>query len=126
MEGIDSKESLEKQVKENLTARKESDAENKYIDELLDAASRDVKVEIPDVMINEELNRMVKQYEETLRMQGISLEQFYQFTNSDETEYEKKRAHYCYCCHRRAGRRSLYPRAERYQNGVERGRPVRI
>lgn len=90
MEGIDSKESLEKQVKENLTARKESDAENKYIDELLDAASRDVKVEIPDVMINEELNRMVKQYEETLRMQGISLEQFYQFTNSDESKLKEQ------------------------------------
>ena len=81
MEGIDSKESLEKQVKENIKVRKDSEAENKYIDELLDAAGKNVKVEIPDVMIQEELNRMVKQYEETL-----SLEQFYQFTNSDESK----------------------------------------
>lgn len=86
MEGIDSKESLEKQVKENIKVRKDSEAENKYIDELLDAAGKNVKVEIPDVMIQEELNRMVKQYEETLRMQGLSLEQFYQFTNSDESK----------------------------------------
>jgi len=86
MEGIDSKESLEKQVKENLKVRKDSEAENKYIDELLDAAGKNVKVEIPDVMINEELDRMVKQYEETLRMQGLNLEQFYQFTNSDESK----------------------------------------
>ena len=86
MEGIDSKESLEKQVKENIKVRKDSEAENKYIDELLDAAGKNVNVEIPDVMIQEELNRMVKQYEETLRMQGLSLEQFYQFTNSDESK----------------------------------------
>ena len=86
MEGIDSKENLEKQVKENLKVRKDSEAENKYIDELLDAAGKNVKVEIPDVMINEELDRMVKQYEETLRMQGLNLEQFYQFTNSDESK----------------------------------------
>ena len=86
MEGIDSKESLEKQVKENIKARKDNDAENKYIDELLDAAGKNVKVEIPEVMINEELDRMVKQYEETLKMQGLSLEQFYQFTNSDESK----------------------------------------
>ena len=86
MEGIDSKESLEKQMKENIKVRKEADADNKYIDELLEAASKNVKVDIPDVMINEELNRMVKQYEETLRMQGLSLEQFYQFTNSDESK----------------------------------------
>lgn len=86
MEGIDSKESLEKQVKENIKVRKDSEAENKYIDELLDAAGKNVKVDIPDVMIQEELNRMVKQYEETLKMQGLSLEQFYQFTNSDESK----------------------------------------
>ena len=90
MEGIDSKESLEVQVKENIKTRKESDVENKYIDELLDAASKNVEVEIPNVMIEEELNRMVKQYEETLRMQGLSLEQFYQFTNSDESKLKEQ------------------------------------
>ena len=90
MEGIDSKESLEKQVKENLMTRKESDAENKYMDELLEKAAKNVKVEIPEVMIDEEQNRMVKQYEETLKMQGLSLEQFYQFTNSDESKLKEQ------------------------------------
>ena len=90
MEGIDSKESLEKQVKENIKVRKDSEAENKYVDELLEAAGKNIKVEIPDVMIDEELNRMVKQYEETLRMQGLSLEQFYQFTNSDESKLREQ------------------------------------
>ena len=90
MEGINSKESLEKQVKENIKVRKDSEAENKYVDELLDAAGKNVKVEIPDAMTNEELNRMVKQYEETLKMQGLSLEQFYQFTNSDESKLREQ------------------------------------
>ena len=84
MEGIDSKEALEAQVKENITARREADAENKYIDELLETASKEVEVEIPDAMINDEQDRIIKQYEENLRMQGLTLEQFYQFTNSDE------------------------------------------
>ena len=90
MEGINSKESLEAQVKENIKVRKENDAENKYIDELLNAVSKNVKVDIPEVMIDEELNRMVKQYEETLRMQGLSLEQFYQLTNSDESKLREQ------------------------------------
>ena len=84
MEGIDSKEALENQVKENLKARREADADNKYIDELLEAASKNVEVEIPDAMIADEQDRILKQYEENLRMQGLTLEQFYQFTNSDE------------------------------------------
>lgn len=84
MEGIDSKESLEKQLEETIKTRKEADAENKYMDELLEAARKNVKVEIPEVMIKEETDRIIKQYEEHLKMQGITLEMFYQFTSSDE------------------------------------------
>ena len=84
MEGINTKEELEAQISENILAQKEMEAENKYLDELLEAAAKDVKVEIPEAMINEELDRMVAQYADHLKMQGISIEQFYQFTNSDE------------------------------------------
>ncbi len=84
MEGIDSKEALEKQVEENIKTRKESELENKYLDELLEAAAKNTEVDIPDAMIEEEIDRMLKQYEENLNMQGITLEQFYKFTNSDE------------------------------------------
>ena len=37
-----------------------------------------------NAMIHEEIDRMLKQYEENLKMQGLTLKQFYQFTNSDE------------------------------------------
>ena len=84
MEGVDSKETLEAEVKKTIEAQKERNAENKYIDDLLEAAAKNVKVDIPHVMIHEEAHRMVHQYEETLRMQGLTLEQFYEFTHSDE------------------------------------------
>ena len=90
MDGIDSKEKLEEQVKENIKVRRDADAENKYIDELLEAAAKNVEVDIPDVMIMEEQDRILKQYEENLRMQGLSLEQFYQFTNSDEAALKEQ------------------------------------
>ena len=84
MEGINSKETLEEEVEKTIMARKDMEADNKYIDELLKEAAKGVEVEIPDVMIEEELNRMIGQYRENLQMQGITLEQFYQFTNSNE------------------------------------------
>ena len=84
MEGVDSKETLEAEVKKTIEAQKERNAENKYMDDLLEAAAKNVKVDIPHVMIHEEAHRMVHQYEETLRMQGLTLEQFYEFTHSDE------------------------------------------
>lgn len=83
-EGIDTLEGLEKQVSENIKAHKEHHAEEHYLDSLLEEAAKGVKVEIPEVMIKEEQDRMIGQYEQNLSMQGITLEQFYKFTNSDE------------------------------------------
>ena len=90
LEGVNDEASLRAQVKENIKARKEMDAENKYIDELLKEAIKNMTVEVPDVMVNEEVDRMLNQYEENLKMQGLTLEQFYQFTNSDEAALKEQ------------------------------------
>ena len=84
MEGINDIESLKAQVKENIQVHKESHAEEHFINELIDKAIENMEVEVPHAMIHEEIDRMIRQYEENLKMQGISLEQFYKFTNSDE------------------------------------------
>ena len=90
MEGIDSKESLEKQVKENIKIRKESAAEDKYIDELLKEIADNTEVDIPDTMINDEVNHMIEHFKEHIMMQGITIEQFYQFTNSSEDKLKEE------------------------------------
>lgn len=90
LEGVNSKETLEAEVKKNIIARKEMEIENKYIDDLLEAAAKNIQVDIPEVMIDEESHRMVHQYEDTLKMQGLSLEQFYQFTNSNEEKLKEQ------------------------------------
>ena len=84
MEGVDSEESLREALETNIKTHKEHHAEEHFIDEVLDKAISNMEVEVPEVMINDEVNRMLNQYEENLKMQGITLEQFYQFTNSDE------------------------------------------
>lgn len=84
MEGVDTKEKLEAKVSESILTNKDAELENKYIDELLEAAAKDTEVDIPEVMINDELDRMIREYDSHLRSQGITLDQFYKFTNSDE------------------------------------------
>ena len=84
MEGIDTKEALEAQVKENIKASKEAKAEDKYIDDLLAEVAKTTEIDVPDTMINDETERMVEHFAEHISMQGISLEQFYQFTNSNK------------------------------------------
>ena len=90
MEGINSKETLEKQVEENIKARKDYDNENKYIDALLDVATNNMEVEVPEEMVYDETSRMLKRYEEQLGMQGIKLEDFYKFTKSNEEDLREK------------------------------------
>ena len=84
LEDVKTKEDLEKTIKETMTEQKEYESENKYIDELFEALLNQTEVEVPHELVHEELDRMVAQYEERLKMQGITLEQFYKYTNSSE------------------------------------------
>ena len=81
-EGVNDEESLRKEVEATIKARKDTDNENKYVDDLLEAASKNIEVELPQAMIEDEVERMLHQYEEHLKMQGISLEQFLTFTHA--------------------------------------------
>ncbi len=90
MEGIDSKESLEKQVRENIEAQKEKQAEDKWSDDLLEEVAKTTEMDIPDAMISAEQSRMVREYGQNLQMQGISLEQFYQFTGMSEDKLKEE------------------------------------
>lgn len=84
LDDVKTKEDLEKTIKKAMTDQKEYEAENKYVDELFDALLKETKVDIPHELVHEEIDRMVKDYEERLKMQGLTLEQFYKFTNSNE------------------------------------------
>ena len=84
MEGIDSEDKLKEEIKASITAQKEMDAENKYVDAILEAVAKNVEVDIPEEMVEEEVDRLMKRFEQQMKMQGISLELYYQFTGSDE------------------------------------------
>ena len=82
MEGIDTKEKLEEEIKANIEANKDMEAENKYIDELLSEISKNVEVDIPEEMVDDEIHHMIHKFEEQLKMQGLSLEMYHQFTQT--------------------------------------------
>ena len=82
MEGVDSKEKLEEEIKANIKAQKDMDAENKYIDELLAEVSKNVEVDIPEEMVDDEVHHMIHKFEEQLKMQGLSLDMYHQFTQT--------------------------------------------
>lgn len=83
---VNTKEQLEDLIKVDLEAKKDYENENKYVDELLEAVLKNTTIDVPEELVNEEAHHMVHNYEEQLKMQGITLEMFYQFTNSTEAD----------------------------------------
>ncbi len=90
LEGVNSLETLKEELKNQISARKEHDIENKYVEELLNKASSNMKVEVPEEMISDELDRIIEQYSNMLSMQGIRLEDFYRMTNSSEEQMREQ------------------------------------
>ena len=86
LEGVNSEETLKEEIKKSISAQKEMDAENKYIDAILEAVSKNVEVDIPEEMVEEEVTRLMNRFEQQMKMQGISLDLYYQFTQSSEKD----------------------------------------
>ncbi len=67
-------------VKKNLQERKEQEArrtkENEAIDKIIDASS----MEIPDAMVDSQVDSMLNDFANNMMQQGLSLEQYMQFT----------------------------------------------
>ena len=86
MEGVDTEEKLREQIKNSISAQKEVEVENKYVEDLLETVGKNVDVDIPEAMVEDEVDRLMGRFAEQMKMQGISLDLYYQFTGSTEKD----------------------------------------
>ena len=70
-------------VKKKLTEKKETEARDKKEEAVIEAIIADAKMEIPDAMLETQQRQMVEDFAQRLSMQGLTLEQYYQFTGLD-------------------------------------------
>ena len=85
------KEDTTKKLEEANTAR----AEREYEEAILRAVVENAKMDIPAVMVEQEIDRMVQNLAQRLQYQGLTLEQYFQFTGTDAEkmrEYMKENA----------------------------------
>ncbi|MCA0969900.1 trigger factor [Halobacillus litoralis] len=83
-EEVESLDELKKKTRERLEEQKKTDADNHKRDILVNKASDNATVEIPESMVNTELDRMVQEFEQRLQMQGMTKDMYFQFTGQDE------------------------------------------
>lgn len=89
-ENIETEEAFRKEIKKALEDRKEEENKNKYLDEVLEAASKNMEVTINPEIVDDEIHRMINQFAQQLQMQGLSLDQYYQFTGSSHEDMHKQ------------------------------------
>lgn len=70
-------------VKKNLMEKKEKEAKNEKEDAVIEAIVNDSDMEIPEAMIETQQRQMADDFAQRIQMQGLTLEQYYQFTGSN-------------------------------------------
>lgn len=79
-ENIKTEEEFRSEVEKVITERKTADIEDAHLEKCLEKASSNMKVELSEDIIDEEIHRMIHQFEEQLSMQGIKVEDYMQIT----------------------------------------------
>jgi len=70
-------------IKKGLQEKKETSAIRIKEDKVLDKAVANAKLEIPEVMISNEVESMLNNFAQSLQQQGMKLEQYLQFTGGN-------------------------------------------
>lgn len=79
-EDIKTEEEFRKEVEKVIIERKTVEIEDKFTEEVLSKAASNLKVEINKEIIDEEVHRMIHQFEDQLKMQGVKMEDYANIT----------------------------------------------
>lgn len=80
VDGIETLADLETYTKEQIRNRKQNEAEAKFSDDIFNAVIENTPLEVPDAMIETELQQMIREVEQNLSQQGLTLDLFQQLT----------------------------------------------
>ena len=70
--------------------QKQTEAENLQKEEAIQKASDNAKIDIPEAMVNTELDRMLQEFGQRMQQQGLSLETYFQISGQDESQLREQ------------------------------------
>ncbi|MEE1170095.1 MAG: trigger factor [Anaerovoracaceae bacterium] len=85
----DTLDELKESIREDVKKRKESQAENKMKDSVIEKIYEANDVNVPDVMVDDEVDAMVRESEQQLSMSGLQLEQYLKMVGQDMAGFRK-------------------------------------
>lgn len=86
MEGVNTKEELEKEIKGEIQHQKEHEEEHAYEEKCLDKAVENMNADICKELIDDEVEHMYNEFMQRMSMQGVSEEMYFQYTKSKKED----------------------------------------
>ena len=83
-------EELKADIKNKLEKKAEEDKDNYERQAIIEKVAENATIDIPEIMIEHEVDHMVKDFEQRLLSQGINLDLYYQFTGLDEEKLREQ------------------------------------
>ena len=90
IEVVTNETELSNHVKNNISLRKEKEADNKLVEDILASVAKETEIVLPEELIHDEIHHMIDNYAQRLQMQGLSLEQYMQFTKQTFESLEEQ------------------------------------
>ncbi|MBV4428885.1 trigger factor [Clostridium tyrobutyricum] len=81
---FDTLDEVKADIKKKKQEENELRAKREYEDAVIDAVSSNAKIDIPDIMVDKEIDAMLKDLEMRLKYQGLDLKSYYKYTNNTE------------------------------------------
>lgn len=86
---FDTLDEFKKDIKKKLTGYAKEAAKQEMQGKIIDKICEATKVDIPEEMLEDEKNRMIQELNQQLQYQGMNIEQYLKFTNSDLEKFKK-------------------------------------
>lgn len=74
-------------IKEKIRSRKKEEANTERENKLVDLAVENAQMDIPDAMVEEQVQQMTEEFAQRLSYQGLSMEQYLQFSGMDAQKF---------------------------------------
>ena len=79
---FDTLDEYKEDIKKNLKEDKEKKAKDEKESKVIEAIVKDSEMDIPEAMLKTQQEQMVEEFEQRMTMQGLTMEQYYQFTGA--------------------------------------------
>lgn len=87
---FDTVEELRQDIRKNLEEAAEAHRQEAIRLELMEKALEKCDIPVADAVINMRIERMMQDFEQRIAYQGLTLEQYFQFTNSNREDFSQK------------------------------------